>query len=82
MDNSVIPEGIAVSFDRKMQTLTQPAGKKKRTLEDQIKAADAEDANDMEAGESEQSKKIVSKLTESELALLFQNLSTGGIVYQ
>jgi len=42
-------------------------------LDDQIKAAlDAEDANDMEAGEP---KKIGSKPT---VALLLQNLSTGG----
>ena len=55
----------------------------KRTLDDQIKAAvDAEDANDMKAGESEQPKKVVSKPTESELVLLFQNLSTGGIVFR
>ena len=56
---------------------------KKRTLDDQIKAVDdntvdAEDVEDVEAGESEQPKKIGSKSTESELALLFQNLSTCG----
>ena len=56
---------------------------KKRTLDGQIKAVDddavdSEDVEDVEAGESEQPKKIGSKPTESELALLFQNLSAGG----
>ena len=56
---------------------------KKRALGDHIKAVDdnavdAEDVEDVEAGESEQPKKIGSKSTESELALLFQNLSTCG----
>ena len=55
---------------------------KKRTLDGQIKAVDdnavnAEDV-DVTASELEQPKKIGSKSTESELALLFQNLSTGG----
>ena len=51
---------------------------KKRTLDEQIKAVDVEEEDNVEAGESEQSKKIGSKSTESELSLLFQNLSTGG----
>ena len=51
---------------------------KKRTLDDQIKAVDAEDVEDVEAVELKQPKKFGSKSTESELALLFQNLSTGG----
>lgn len=59
---------------------------KKRTLDNQIKAVDdnsvdVEDVEDVEVGESEQPKnwiKSLQKSTESELALLFQNLSTGG----
>ena len=51
---------------------------KKRTLDAQIKAVDVEDVDDVEAGESEQSKKIGSKFTEVELSSLFQKLSTGG----
>ena len=46
-------------------------------MDDQIKAVDAEDVENVEAGELEQPKKIGSKSTESQLALLFQNLRTG-----
>ena len=51
---------------------------KKQTLDDQIKAVDTDYADGEEIGESEQPKKIGSKPTESELTLLFQNLSTAG----
>ena len=52
---------------------------KKWTLDDYIKALDAEKnaENDLASG-SEKSKQIGTKSTESELALLFQKLSTGG----
>ena len=75
---------IIPSYQKEMQYLpikdidfTSARGKK-RTLDNQIKAVDAEDVEDVEAVELEQPKKIGSKSTESELALLFQNLSTGG----
>ena len=81
MDNSIIPEGSAVSSNIDFTS----AQVKKKTLDDQIKgvrvddnAVDVEDVEDAKAGESEQPKKIGSKSTESELALLFQNLSTVG----
>ena len=51
---------------------------KKRTLDDHIKAACMEDVDFEEAGDMEQCKKVGSKPTETELSLLFQNLSTGG----
>ena len=52
-------------------------------MDDQIKAVEAnavgeEDVEDVEADESKQPKKIGLKSTESELALLYKNLSTGG----
>jgi len=80
MDNSIIPKRSAVSSDQRYRLYLNPKYKNV-LLDDQIKAAvDAEDTCDVETGESEQPKKIVieSNSTESELALLFKYLSTGG----